>query len=98
MNANSIERLTPLHVFAAECTGFYEAILQLLLDAGAHPDYVNESGHTAHDITLNSNMEQLLQTKMAISLKCLCARQVQRAKIPFQGKISSSLATFIERH
>lgn len=98
VNANSFEQFTPLHVFATECSEFHEAILQLLLNAGAHPDYVNQFGQTAFDITWNRSMEQLLQTKVSISLKCLCARQVRRANIPFQGKISSALQSFIERH
>ena len=98
VNAKSTKRLTPLHVFVSESTHSDETILRLLCDAGAHLDYVNESGRTPLDITRNTHVKLFLQTKMTINLKCICARQVQRANIPFHGKISNSLATFVERH
>jgi hypothetical protein len=98
VNANDKEQFTPLHVFVCNSTGFNETILQLLCDAGAHFDYANQSGETAIDIASNEYIEQLLKARWTSSLKCLCARLIQKSKISYRGKISSSLVTFVERH
>jgi ankyrin repeat protein len=97
-NANNIERATPLHVFVSNAASCNDTILQLLCDAGAHLDYANELGETAVDIAFNTNIKQLLQAKLRLSLKCLCARLIQKAKVPFHGKVSNLLVAFIERH
>ncbi len=98
VNANNIERFTPLHVFVSNSSSCNEIILQLLCDADAHLDYVSESGKTPIDVALNANIKQLLQAKMKLSLKCLCASLIQKAKILFHGKISNSLVNFVKRH
>jgi hypothetical protein len=75
-----------------------EAILKLLYNAGAHLDYASTSGEIPIDVAVNISMKQLLIARMTYSLKCLCARLIQKAKLPFQGTISHSLATFVNRH
>jgi Fem-1 family protein b len=98
VNAYNIERFTPLHIFVSNSASCDEAIFQLLCDADAHLDYASESGKIPIDIAFNTKIKQLLKAKMTLSLKCLCARLIQKAKIPYHGKISNSLVTFIKRH
>ena len=45
---NDFEQSTPLHVFVSHRAKFDESILQLLFDAGAHLDYINESGENSY--------------------------------------------------
>ena len=97
VNANYFERFTPLHTFISSAIDCNEAILNLLCDAGAHLDYGSRSGETPIDVAVNIRMKQLLMGRMTLSLKCLCARLIQKAKLPFEERISPLLATFVNR-
>jgi ankyrin repeat protein len=98
VNVVDAVRNTPLHVFASNSRLCDKAILQLLCDAGAHLDCVNALRETPMDIASNSNTKQLLNAKMKLSLKCLCARLIQKNNVPFHGMISTSLVNFVEKH
>jgi hypothetical protein len=98
VNAIDAVRNTPLHVFASNKSTCDESILTLLCDAGAHFDYVNVLRETPIDVASNSNIKQLLKSKMKLSLKCLCARLIQKKNVPFQEKIAVSLVNFVEKH
>jgi Fem-1 family protein b len=98
VNGLDVVRNTPLHIFVSNSNNCDETIFQLLCDAGAHLDWINALGETPADIASNANIKQLLNIKMKLSLKCLCARLIQKNDIPFHGMISTSLVTFVERH
>jgi hypothetical protein len=98
VNAIDTTGNTPLHELASNSSKCDENILELLCNAGTHFDYTNAEGQTPIDIALNSNTEQLLRTKMKISLKCLCARLIRKNDIPFHEKIATTLMNFVERH
>ncbi|UJR32823.1 hypothetical protein I4U23_020285 [Adineta vaga] len=98
VNAINAVRDTPLHVFVSNASALDKTIIELLYTAGAHMDCVNALGETAMDIVLNSNIKELLQTKVKFNLKCLCARLIQKNKIPFHDKIHISLIKFVEKH
>jgi hypothetical protein len=76
----------------------HENILNFLCEHGAHLDCVNALRESAIDITYNVSTIQLLKSKMKLSLKCLCARLIQKSKISFHGRIAKSLARFVEEH
>ena len=98
MDANDFEQFTPLQTFVSSAVDCNEAILNLLCDAGAHLDYASTSGKIPMDVAVNISMKQLLMARMTLSLKCLCARLIQKSKLPFEGTISPLLATFVNRH
>jgi hypothetical protein len=89
---------TPLHVFLSNPYGYNESILKILCDANPHLDYVNDTGQTPVDITSDANIKQHLKKIMKLSLKCICARLIQKNTIPLHGKISNSLINFVEKH
>ena len=99
VNAIDAIRNTPLHVFVSnsETTGS-ESILKLLSDADAHFDYVNALGETPFDSATDPTIRQLLQIRMQLNLKCLCARLIQKINLPFHEHLSPSLVHFIEKH
>ena len=100
-NVNAIDtaRNTPLHIVAinnkSTCD---ESILKLLCDAGAHLDYANVLGEIPVDVASNLNIKRLLKSNMKLSLKCLCARLIQKKNVPFREKIAVSLVNFVEKH
>jgi ankyrin repeat protein len=98
VNAIDTTGNTPLHVLASNSSICDETILQLLCNAGAHLDYTNALGETPIDTALNSNTNQLLKTKTELSLKCLCARLIQKNRIPFHETVPTLLIKFVERH
>ena len=91
-------RDTPLHVFVSNANTFNDGIIELLHSVHAHMDCVNALGETPMDVVLNSTTRQLLKLKINLSLKCLCARVIQKNRIPYHDKIHTSLIEFVEKH
>jgi ankyrin repeat protein len=99
VNAIDAIRNTPLHVFVSNNESICdESIMKLLCDAGAHLDYVNSLGETPFDLAIDPIIKQLLTRRMYLSLKCLCARLIQKNNIPIYGKFSTSLVNFVKKH
>jgi ankyrin repeat protein len=98
VNVTDAIQNTPLHVFLSSSHRVNESILKILCDANPHLDYANVLGETPIDITSDPNIKQLLKKRMKLSLKCLCARLIQKNNISFHGKVSNSLVTFVEKH
>ena len=69
INAFDVERTTPLHVFVANSNSCNETILQILVDAGAHLDYVDGSGETAIDAAFHANIKQLLKARNEVKFE-----------------------------
>ncbi len=98
MNAIDAVRDTPLHVLVSNSDIDDDTIIQLLHDAGAHMDCVNSLGETPIDVVSNSNIQQFLEVRTKISLKCLCARLIRKSDVPFRGIIPTYLIKFVEKH
>ncbi len=99
VNAIDAVRNTPLHVFVSNTESTDdESIVKFLFNAGAHVDYVNSLGKTPFDLATNLTIKQLLKLRMYGSLKCLCARLIQKNHLSFHGKVSASLVNFVQRH
>ncbi len=98
VNTSNILRDKPIHVFISNSNDCNESILQLLCDAGAHLDCANKLRQTPMDLASDFNTRELLKARIKRSLKCLCARFIQKNEIPFHGKIGHSLAHFVEQH
>ncbi|CAF0926651.1 unnamed protein product [Rotaria sp. Silwood1] len=98
VNARDAVQNTPLHIFVSQSTIVDNTIIQYLFDAGSHADYVNALRETPIDIATNSNIKQFIRTKTKLSLKCLCARLIQKNSILCHGKIANSLINFVEKH
>jgi hypothetical protein len=97
VNAFDVVRNTPLHVFVSNPSNSDESILKLLCDA-SHLDCVNALRETPYDLASDPTIKQILKNQIQISLKCLCARLIQRNSIPFHGNISTSLVNFVQKH
>ena len=91
-------RNTPLHTLAANRGRVNDALVILLVNRGAHLDYVNALGETPADISMSLLVQMFLEAKMTVNLKCLCARLIQQNEIPFRGRIFPSLERFVEKH
>ncbi|CAF0804188.1 unnamed protein product [Rotaria sordida] len=98
VNAIDVIRNTPLHIFVSNSNVVDDTIIQYLCDAGVHLDCVNALRETPIDIATDLNMKQFLRARTKISLKCLCARLIQKNTILFHGKISNSLINFVKKH
>ena len=101
VDVNSINAIknTPLHIFASNAgVSDYEVVLDLLYNHGAHLDQANSQGQTARDVTKNPATIEWFRRRARYSLKCLCARTIQRNHVPFRERITHSLVAFIEKH
>ncbi|CAF3199880.1 unnamed protein product [Rotaria sp. Silwood2] len=96
---------TALHNVSRSCRknvqGNATKIIELLLDAGAHIDYVNNHGKTPLDQSSVIGIRTLLRSKQTPSqLKCLCARLINIHQIPYDHVWSNptALTTFVQLH
>jgi hypothetical protein len=93
---------TALHRIASSVTGVNGiAIVQLLIDAGAHIDCVNNKDQTAADVATMTDIRSLLQSKQRPSrLKCLCARLIVTHQLSYDSVYPShsALNRFIVLH
>ena len=91
-------RDTPLHTLLAHSNWSDLAVVRLLCDTGAHLDCVNALGETPFDMASDPQEKDVLRSYLKPRLKCRCARLIQQYQIPYAGKLSSSLAHFVELH
>lgn len=99
VNSTDAIRNTPLHIFASNA-GVPDdcAILDLLYNHGAHLDQANSQGQTALDLTKNPAIIEWFKRRARYSLKCLCARTIQRNNMAFRESLTHSLVIFVEKH
>jgi Fem-1 family protein b len=92
---------TPLHILVQNIPrSDVLKTIDLLCDAGAHLDYVNEEGQTALNSVPSFHIEisQHLKEKMGVTrLKCLCARLIQQ-QFSYQNILPTSLVNFVQKH
>lgn len=87
-----------LYVFVSNTNIIDDTIIRLLYEAGTHLDCVNALKEAPISIASNLNIKQFLKTRAKLSLKCLCAKLIQKNNISFHGKIAASLIKFVEKH
>ncbi|CAF4049904.1 unnamed protein product [Rotaria sp. Silwood1] len=72
---------TALHIISRSTSSNSQdllTIIEMLLNAGAHIDFINYYGRTPLDEAVNSDVQMLLQSKQTPPrLKCLCARLIR---------------------
>ena len=91
-------RDTPLHNLLAYSNWSDLSVVRRLCDNGAHLDCVNALGKTPFDMASDPEEKYVLRSYLKPRLKCRCARLIQQCEIPYAGKLSSSLADFVELH
>ncbi|CAF3389972.1 unnamed protein product [Rotaria sp. Silwood1] len=78
-----------------------KAIVELLINAGAHIDCVNAHGHRPVDVATGDEIRTLLRSKQILPrLKCLCASVVTNQQIMYDDlwPTSTPMNTFIRLH
>jgi Fem-1 family protein b len=105
-DVNAMNRFfdTPLHLivlYQKPISDFLtlHAIIQSLINANAHLDYVNLKGRTPFSQATTGVAEIILRSESKISLKCLAARAIARHKISFSSHmIPHELELFVRLH
>jgi len=101
-----------LHLLAMDSTGKNDHIAHLLRNAGAHSDQVNAERKTAAQVWLDtkqakeegdriwmkSDLPDWCKEENVPKMICLAARIVRQHRIPFVGKIPSTLNPFVAIH
>lgn len=87
---------TPLHV-ACTRSNYNQAVVEILLSAGAHIDRRSASGNQPQTL-LSSITECTINPMQFVSLKCLAARRLQELKIPVHGHVPHTLVDFVRIH
>ena len=70
----------------------------MLLDGGAHQDFVNHDGKTAMDLAKTDEARSILWDKRKLKLKCICVRVVKRLGLSYSGVVPKILENFISMH
>ena len=73
-------------------------LLEVLLDGGAHQDFVYQHGKTAMDLAKTDEARSILWDKRKLKLKCISARAVKRFGLPYLGVVPKILEKFIGMH
>ena len=96
---------TALHIvsrnFGQHVKGNVMKIIEILLDVGAHIDYVNYCGKTPLDEAIDTDIRTLLRSKQKLPrLKCLCARLVTMHQITYDHvwPKPTALTNFVQLH
>ena len=74
-------------------------MLQVLIDEGAHHDFVNNDGKTPMDMANNDEARMILtEQRRKLELQCIAARAVKKLGIPFMGVVPKTLEKYISMH
>ena len=73
-------------------------MLKLLIDEGAHHDFVNDDGKTPMDMAKTDEARMILSERRKLEIKCICARAVKKFGIPFMGLVPKTLEKYISMH
>ena len=73
-------------------------MLKVLIDAGAHHDFVNNGGLTAMDVSINVRARNFLSNIKTLELKCITARAIKKFRLPYLGVVPKTLEKFISMH
>jgi hypothetical protein len=95
-NATNHLGSSPLYI-ASLATNFDQAIIEVLLNKGAHVDMKNKNGDRPSR-QMEENPRCTISIARYTSLKCLCAQVITRHSIKYQGEVPNVLETFIHAH
>ncbi|CAF1573840.1 unnamed protein product [Rotaria magnacalcarata] len=102
---DQVQRNTPLHNISQswmyDDRNDKKSIIELLINAGAHIDFVNANGYTPIDVATDDETRTLLRSKQILPrLKCLCARAISHERIAFDDlwPMSTPMNTFLRLH
>ena len=103
VNATDHQGNTPLHVAVLlnpcyDMIHLVTSLCEILLNGGAHQDFVNHDGKTAMDLAKADEVRSFLQEKRKLELKCISARAVKRFELPYLGVVPKILEKFINMH
>ena len=103
VNATDCDGNTPLHLAVTLMhkvneINLFTNLLEVLLDGGAHQDFVNHYGKTAMDLAKTDKARSILWDKRKLKLKCISARAVKRFGLPYLGVVPKILEKFISMH
>ena len=74
-------------------------MLQVLIDGGAHHDFVNNDGKTPMDLAKTYEVHMILtEQKRKLELQCIAAKAVKKLGIPYQGVVPKTLEKYISMH
>ena len=104
VNATNNEGNTPLHEAACfdpsndDELHILTETLEVLLDGGAHHDFVNNKGETAIDVAETDDARRILSERKKLELKCISARAVKKFGLPYLGVVPKTLEKYISMH
>lgn len=75
-----------------------DKIIFLLLNSGAHLDQCNSFNKTPADLYKNGKLYQVVNPINYVTLQCLCAKVIQKHKIPYKDQLTPKLASFVSIH
>ena len=73
-------------------------MLEVLLDGGAHNDFVNNRGKTAMNKAATDKACKILSQRKTLDLKCIVARAVKKFGLPYLGVVPKTLEKYISMH
>ena len=74
-------------------------MLQVLIDEGAHHDFVNNDGRTPMDMAETVEARIILtEQKRKLELQCIAAKAVKKLGISYQGVVPKTLEKYISMH
>ena len=103
VNAMNHKGSTPLHIAATFKPSegkicLLTELLQVLVDGGAHHDFVNSDGETPIDMAKTDEARLILSESKNLELQCISARAVRKYRIPYIGMVPVILEKYICRH
>ena len=74
-------------------------MLQVLIDGGAHHDFVNNDGNTPMDLAKTYEVHMIFtEQKRKLELQCIAAKAVKKLGIPYLGVVPKTLEKYISMH
>ena len=103
VNAKNKKGNTPLHIAAnfkprSGKICLVAEILQVLIDGGAHHDFVNNDSKTPVDMAKTDEARMTLSESRNLELQCISARAVRKFGIPYLGVVPKTLGKYINMH
>ena len=103
VNATNYMGNTPLHKAVTGKLGndkihLVTSVLKILLERGAHQDFVNHNGQTAMELAQTDEARATLSNYRNLELKCLSARAVRKFGLPYLDMVPKTLEKFVSMH
>ena len=103
VNAKNKKGNTPLHIAAkfkprSGKICLVAEILQVLIDGGAHHDFVNNDSKTPVDMAKTDEACMILSESRNLELRCISARAVRKFGTPYLGVVPKTLEKYINMH